>query len=152
MMLIDMKSNCSYLNSCCFRENLLASILLQNILCCYILVWLSALSLQTAWVFIKRNAEWKPLQFLTIVFMYRIFEKLKSSEPPVSSTFMVSFAKGVGLLLNLLLYFKLDFSPFSDFLCKFFNWISQMLFGYRTRVRMKGEWCVWENGYLDLLH
>lgn len=44
--------------------------------------------------------------------MYRIFEKLKSSEPPVSSTFMVSFAKGVGLLLNLLLYFKLDFPHF----------------------------------------
>lgn len=41
----------------------------------------------TAWVFIKRNAEWKPLQFLSFVFVYRIFEKLKSYEPPVSPTF-----------------------------------------------------------------
>ncbi|XAR64898.1 hypothetical protein NMG60_11008787 [Bertholletia excelsa] len=41
----------------------------------------------TAWIFIKRNAEWKPLQFLAFVFVYRIFEKLKSFEPPVSPTF-----------------------------------------------------------------
>ncbi|XP_016455092.2 protein CHLOROPLAST J-LIKE DOMAIN 1, chloroplastic isoform X1 [Nicotiana tabacum] len=39
-----------------------------------------------AWVFIKRNAEWKPLQFLAFVFVYRIFEKLKAFEPP-SPTF-----------------------------------------------------------------
>ncbi|CAH9146804.1 unnamed protein product [Cuscuta epithymum] len=38
----------------------------------------------TAWVFIKRNAEWKPLQFLAFVFVYRIFEKLKALEPPPS--------------------------------------------------------------------
>ncbi|KAF5948157.1 hypothetical protein ACSBR2_027053 [Camellia fascicularis] len=41
----------------------------------------------TAWVFIKRNAEWKPLQFLAFVFVYRIFEKLKAFEPPTSPTF-----------------------------------------------------------------
>ncbi|CAN4106895.1 unnamed protein product [Withania somnifera] len=35
-----------------------------------------------AWVFIKRNAEWKPLQFLAFAFVYRIFEKLKAFEPP----------------------------------------------------------------------
>ncbi|XP_055802188.1 protein CHLOROPLAST J-LIKE DOMAIN 1, chloroplastic isoform X2 [Solanum dulcamara] len=35
-----------------------------------------------AWVFIKRSAEWKPLQFLAFVFVYRIFEKLKAFEPP----------------------------------------------------------------------
>nr|XP_016515987.1 PREDICTED: uncharacterized protein LOC107832639 isoform X2 [Nicotiana tabacum] len=39
-----------------------------------------------AWVLIKRNAEWKPLQFLAFVFVYRIFEKLKAFEPP-SPTF-----------------------------------------------------------------
>ncbi|XP_042491683.1 uncharacterized protein LOC122071394 isoform X2 [Macadamia integrifolia] len=41
----------------------------------------------TAWILIRRNAEWKPLQFLAFVFVYRVFEKLKSFEPPVSSTF-----------------------------------------------------------------
>ncbi|XP_010043287.2 uncharacterized protein LOC104432531 [Eucalyptus grandis] len=41
----------------------------------------------TAWILIKRNAEYKPLQFLTFAFVYRIFEKLKSFEPPVSPTF-----------------------------------------------------------------
>ncbi|XP_030460705.1 protein CHLOROPLAST J-LIKE DOMAIN 1, chloroplastic [Syzygium oleosum] len=41
----------------------------------------------TAWIVIKRNAEYKPLQFLAFVFVYRIFEKLKSFEPPVSPTF-----------------------------------------------------------------
>lgn len=40
----------------------------------------------TAWIFIKRNAEWKPLQFLSFVFVYRIFEKLKALEPSVSPT------------------------------------------------------------------
>lgn len=40
-----------------------------------------------AWTFIQRNAEWKPIQFLGFVFVYRIFEKLKAFEPPVSPTF-----------------------------------------------------------------
>ncbi|KAL3834046.1 hypothetical protein ACJIZ3_008782 [Penstemon smallii] len=40
----------------------------------------------TAWIFIKRSAEYKPLQFLAFVFVYRIFEKLKTFEPPTSST------------------------------------------------------------------
>ncbi|KAJ0967578.1 hypothetical protein J5N97_024495 [Dioscorea zingiberensis] len=33
------------------------------------------------WIFIKRNADWKPLQFLAFIFFYRIFEKLKAFEP-----------------------------------------------------------------------
>ncbi|CAK9188227.1 unnamed protein product [Ilex paraguariensis] len=41
----------------------------------------------TTWILIKRSAEWKPLQFLAFVFVYRIFEKLKAFEPPVSPTF-----------------------------------------------------------------
>ncbi|XP_021738069.1 uncharacterized protein LOC110704568 [Chenopodium quinoa] len=40
-----------------------------------------------AWIFIKQNAEWKPIQFLGFVFVYRIFEKLKAFEPPASPTF-----------------------------------------------------------------
>lgn len=40
----------------------------------------------TAWIFFKRNAEYKPLQFLAFVFVYRIFEKLKAFEPPTSPT------------------------------------------------------------------
>ncbi|XP_068664700.1 protein CHLOROPLAST J-LIKE DOMAIN 1, chloroplastic [Aristolochia californica] len=34
----------------------------------------------TAWIFIKRSAEYKPLQFLAFAFVYRIFEKLKAFE------------------------------------------------------------------------
>ncbi|KAK1409751.1 hypothetical protein QVD17_36280 [Tagetes erecta] len=40
-----------------------------------------------AWIFFARNAEWKPVQFLSFVFVYRIFEKLKAFEPPASTTF-----------------------------------------------------------------
>ncbi|KAG9445661.1 hypothetical protein H6P81_011789 [Aristolochia fimbriata] len=38
----------------------------------------------TVWIFIKRSAEYKPLQFLSFVFVYRIFEKLKAFEPQAS--------------------------------------------------------------------
>ncbi|XP_077228846.1 chloroplast J-like domain 1 isoform X2 [Tasmannia lanceolata] len=44
-------------------------------------------ALFAAWVVIKQKAEWKPLQFLAFVYVYRMFEKLKASEPPVSPTF-----------------------------------------------------------------
>ncbi|CAL1382912.1 unnamed protein product [Linum trigynum] len=40
----------------------------------------------TAWILFKRSAEYKPLQFLTFAFVYRVFEKLKSYEPSVSPT------------------------------------------------------------------
>ncbi|XP_062178298.1 protein CHLOROPLAST J-LIKE DOMAIN 1, chloroplastic [Alnus glutinosa] len=39
------------------------------------------------WIIIKRNAEYKPLQFLAFAFVYRIFEKLKAFEPPASPTY-----------------------------------------------------------------
>lgn len=39
------------------------------------------------WIFVKHNAEWKPLQFLAFLFFYRIFEKLKAFEPAASPTF-----------------------------------------------------------------
>ncbi|KAJ7978179.1 Chloroplast J-like domain 1 [Quillaja saponaria] len=41
----------------------------------------------TAWIIIKRSAEYKPLQFLAFAFVYRLFEKLKSFEPPESPSF-----------------------------------------------------------------
>lgn len=41
----------------------------------------------TAWVYVKRIAEYKPLQFLAFAFVYRLFEKLKSFESPVTSTY-----------------------------------------------------------------
>ncbi|XP_024043188.1 uncharacterized protein LOC18048452 isoform X2 [Citrus clementina] len=41
----------------------------------------------TAWIAIKRYAEYKPLQFLAFAFVYRFFEKLKSFEPAVSPTY-----------------------------------------------------------------
>ncbi|CAI9273245.1 unnamed protein product [Lactuca saligna] len=40
-----------------------------------------------AWIVVARSADWKPVQFLSFVFVYRIFEKLKAFEPPVSTTF-----------------------------------------------------------------
>lgn len=46
--------------------------------------------LQTAWIIVKGNAEYKPLQFLAFAFVYRIFEKLKAFEPPASPTYTVS--------------------------------------------------------------
>lgn len=41
----------------------------------------------SAWILIKRYAEWKPLQFVTFVFVYRVFEKLKTFEPSVAPSF-----------------------------------------------------------------
>ncbi|KAF5740487.1 hypothetical protein HS088_TW11G00556 [Tripterygium wilfordii] len=41
----------------------------------------------TVWIVVKRNVEYKPLQFLAFAFVYRIFEKLKSFEAPVSTTY-----------------------------------------------------------------
>lgn len=60
---------------------------------CICLSFLASFLAQAAWVLIKQNAEYKPLQFLTFVFVYRIFEKLKAFEPPVSPTFTVSGCK-----------------------------------------------------------
>lgn len=39
------------------------------------------------WILIKQAAEYKPLQFLSFAFVYRLFEKLKSLEPPVTPTY-----------------------------------------------------------------
>lgn len=81
-----------------FNE-ILISILLMA-LCCFMYQLL-----QIAWVFIRRNAEWKPLQFLAFIFVYRMFEKLKAFEPP-TPTFSVSMHKiallsfALPLLLN----------------------------------------------------
>ncbi|KAK7285883.1 hypothetical protein RJT34_20668 [Clitoria ternatea] len=41
----------------------------------------------TAWIFVKRSAEYKPLQFLAFAFVYRLFEKLKSFEAPTTSIY-----------------------------------------------------------------
>ena len=47
--------------------------------------------LQSAWIAIQRSVEYKPLQFMSFVFVYRIFEKLKSFEGPSTPTYNVSF-------------------------------------------------------------
>ena len=49
------------------------------------------LHVQTIWIFVKRNAEWKPLQFLAFIFFYRIFEKLKAFEPVTTPVLDVSY-------------------------------------------------------------
>ncbi|KAL5731521.1 Protein CHLOROPLAST J-LIKE DOMAIN 1 [Ranunculus cassubicifolius] len=47
------------------------------------------------------STVWNPLQFLAFVFVYRIFEKLKSFEPQVSSTFNEEGEdEGRGLLMG----------------------------------------------------
>lgn len=47
--------------------------------------------LQIVWVLVQRNCDWRPLQFLAFVFFYRVFEKLKASEPEVAPVINVSF-------------------------------------------------------------
>uniref|UniRef100_A0A9I9DMZ8 Uncharacterized protein n=1 Tax=Cucumis melo TaxID=3656 RepID=A0A9I9DMZ8_CUCME len=67
----------------------------------------------TAWVLIKRAAEYKPLQFLAFVFVYRIFEKLKTQDLQnliffnsffvvISIIFCFSFSCSVIILVNFL--------------------------------------------------
>ncbi|CAN6877686.1 unnamed protein product, partial [Brassica oleracea] len=41
----------------------------------------------SAWIAIQRSVEYKPLQFMSFVFVYRIFEKLKSFEGPSTPTY-----------------------------------------------------------------
>lgn len=41
----------------------------------------------TIWILVQRNADWKPLQFLAFAFFYRVFEKLKASEPDVNPVY-----------------------------------------------------------------
>lgn len=56
----------------------------------FMYMYLFRVNIQIAWIYITRIAEWKPIQFMGFVFVYRIFEKLKAFEPPVSPTFTVS--------------------------------------------------------------
>nr|GEV23807.1 chloroplast J-like domain 1 [Tanacetum cinerariifolium] len=48
---------------------------------------ISAAFASIAWIVVARSADWKLVQFLFFVFVYKIFEKLKTFEPPVSTTF-----------------------------------------------------------------
>ncbi|KAG2256582.1 hypothetical protein Bca52824_075876 [Brassica carinata] len=50
------------------------------------LINLSIATVFSAWIAIQRSVEYKPLLFMSFVFMYRIFEKLKSFEAPSSPT------------------------------------------------------------------
>lgn len=43
----------------------------------------------TAWIFITRSSQWRPMQFLAFAFFYRIFEKLKDFEPNVAPTYNI---------------------------------------------------------------
>ncbi|KAG8086698.1 hypothetical protein GUJ93_ZPchr0010g7899 [Zizania palustris] len=36
------------------------------------------------WIAIMGNADWKPLQFLCFAFFYRILQKLRATEPPIT--------------------------------------------------------------------
>ncbi|KAH0863560.1 hypothetical protein HID58_080771 [Brassica napus] len=50
------------------------------------LINLAIATVFSAWIAIQRSVEYKPLQFMSFVFMYIIFEKLKSFEAPSSPT------------------------------------------------------------------
>lgn len=54
--------------------------------------FLFLVSLQVFWSLIKRNAEYKPMEFLCFAFVYRIYEKLRQFEPAVKPKFTVSDA------------------------------------------------------------
>ncbi|VVA90536.1 unnamed protein product [Arabis nemorensis] len=51
------------------------------------LINLAIAAVFSAWIAIKRNVEYKPLQFMSFAFVYRIFEKLKSFEGPSTPTY-----------------------------------------------------------------
>lgn len=57
----------------------------------FVTIDLHSMHMQTIWILIKRNAEWKPLQFLAFIFFYRIFEKLKAFEPVTTPVLDVSY-------------------------------------------------------------
>jgi hypothetical protein len=101
--------------------------------------------LQAVWIIIKRNAEYKPLQFLAFAFVYRIFEKLKAFEPPASPTYSVSpiLCDICRLLINLCL---------SRFALLFHSKYIQSGLTCRKRVKIQGEHCEWENACFVLLH
>ena len=44
---------------------------------------------QVVWIAIMGNADWKPLQFLCFAFFYRILQKLRATEPPITPTYNV---------------------------------------------------------------
>ncbi|KAK3120922.1 hypothetical protein QOZ80_8BG0643510 [Eleusine coracana subsp. coracana] len=39
------------------------------------------------WIALMRNADWKPLQFLCFSFFYRILQKLRATEPPITPVY-----------------------------------------------------------------
>ncbi|KAF2591803.1 hypothetical protein F2Q70_00039821 [Brassica cretica] len=51
------------------------------------LINLAITTVFSAWIAIQRSVEYKPLQFMSFVFVYIIFEKLKSFEAPSSPTY-----------------------------------------------------------------
>ncbi|KAH6826524.1 Chloroplast J-like domain 1 [Perilla frutescens var. hirtella] len=55
----------------------------------------------TAWIFVKRYAEYKPLQFLAFAFVYRIFEKLKALDPPASPAFTEEGGEDEGRMMRM---------------------------------------------------
>ncbi|GJT21596.1 SPX domain-containing membrane protein-like protein [Tanacetum coccineum] len=52
--------------------------------------FLRMLDNETGWIIVARSADWKPVQFLSFEFVYRIFKKAKAFEPRVSAIFIVS--------------------------------------------------------------
>ena len=44
---------------------------------------------QVVWIAIMGNADWKPLQFLCFAFFYRILQKLRATEPPITPIYNV---------------------------------------------------------------
>lgn len=85
-LLVSWFQPCEALHGCCFTVTWSIMLLIMAFFSSSSFV----IFVQTAWTILKRNAEYKPLQFLAFAFVYRIFEKLKAFEPPASPTYTVS--------------------------------------------------------------
>lgn len=121
----------------------------------FVTIDLHSMHMQTIWILIKRNAEWKPLQFLAFIFFYRIFEKLKAFEPVTTPVLDVSYTNFLAQLIFLKPYASWFFSyvqPYtallqssSSFLC-FIEIKSHIILSCRSMVRMKTGDYGWESG------
>lgn len=112
-------------------------------------IWISlifcvSLFLQSAWIAIKRNVEYKPLQFMSFAFVYRIFEKLKSFEAPSSPVYNVSIE-----ICFEVLYFNVC-TPGSSSSQSW--WALMFDTGCRKKAKkVDGDW-EWERGFFVHFH
>lgn len=102
-------------------------------------LFLSFFPLQSAWIAIQRSVEYKPLQFMSFVFMYIIFEKLKSFEALSSPTLTWVLIKFDALCLVSMHLVAVLTNIDVETGCR------------RKGQKMDGDW-EWERGFFGLFH